>query len=142
MTPCQFCGTLFSPSRVGVKYCGRACNRKAFIARNPTYFEDYRAANREHMRAKSTAWQKNNPEKALDASRRWKNKNKTATRYYNVTNYANKQSPEAERVVSIFNKMGEKQRVRFADWLLKKSHRTLHVFKVDDFVSTYNSEGI
>ena len=149
MSDCNHCGAAYAPKQSTQRFCSASCRSSFSSAKlrseDPEKYRAYQTAySAKHAVKKREAvkrWAENNPEKVK--ANRLKNKPcKAYARKYAAHSWHKKRSPEADRVASMFENMNDRQRGRFADWLLRQGHRSLSVFKVDEFVSDHNTQGI
>lgn len=146
MRTCDYCGASIEHRPPSATMCGRKCSKAKWRENNKekqrALSSAWNKANKDRMAAASRAYYARNTELCNERHRDWCSRNRKHLGKYNAHRWAEKCSPESARIADIFMRMTVSQKGRFADWLLRKSHRALSVFKVDDLVSTYNTEGI
>ena len=116
------------------KECHRAYSLKNF------------ADNKEARKSKAKEWRDNNKEHKKLMLREWRAKNpdkvKAADTRYSTKFYAKVSSPKAQKAVALFERMGESQRYRFANWIMKQSttvwEKAKRVHVLDDWLGAYS----
>lgn len=141
---CLNCGEDISHKKSNARYCSKACinaayyqdNKEVITAKRAVYREEnketlieyravYNQANKETIRAQQAVYRKENrDELAVRNSHRW----------YIV------EEPYRDRICSIFERMNDSQRTRFANLLLRKAKtRILYDGKIDAWLADYNT---
>lgn len=121
MKACMVCGSSIGSSHARALYCSGACKVTAYKKRNPDKIKEAR---------KEYYW--SDPERFRESRKEaWDGK-----QWYQA------QSKKADRVCALFEKMNDRDRARFADWLLKVSHRACHHKLSDNWIASYNSQNI
>lgn len=108
------------------------------------YQRAYSKANSEKKTRAAREWALAHPERMREHHRKYRERSETkeAAKRYSFRRWHSHQSPISKRVVALFETMTDRQRARFADWLLRSSHPVIHVFAVDDWVAAYNSKEV
>jgi len=120
---CIVCGGTFTPLQRTHLSCSDACKQQ-------------------RKRQKTAEWKSLHKARLRETNIAYKKANQATIRHKACLDYAIGTSPFAERALSLASRMNDSQKTRFADWLLKVNHKANRLYKIDHFISDYNSEGI